>query len=64
MSGLFISFVRRFKIIVIFNSQKANNTPYAHDDIWQPLYWCRKTVKRRTWCCTKPILWQFNSFVM
>ena len=63
MSGLFISFVRRFKIIVIFNSQKANSTPYAHDDTWQPLYWCRKTVKR--WiCCTKPILWEFNSFLM
>ena len=38
MSGLFISFVRRFKMVVNFDNQKANNDrlrhrAYAHDDI-------------------------------
>ena len=27
-------------------------------------FWCPKTMKRRPCCCTKPILCEFNSFLM
>ena len=34
-----------------------------HITSWQP-YWISKTIKRRPCWCTKPILWEFNSFLM
>ena len=27
-------------------------------------YWCPKTMKRRPCCCSEPILWELNSFLM
>ena len=34
-----------------------------HLTSWQP-YWCPETMKRRPCWCTKPILWELNSFLM
>ena len=31
---------------------------------WRWPYWCSKTMKRRPCWCSKPILWELNSFVM